>query len=97
MLTQSFIVPFLFVLLAWAASASLNSKGVGVSADGQGVLECTYIVHVSNSQRPAVFATTQHWYSSMLASAHSLQLQDLDKLQHGPIYSYGTVFHGFAA
>eukprot|EP00250_Pteridium_aquilinum_P018887 c24226_g1_i1 orf=851-3208(+) len=93
MLTQSLIVPFVFVLLSWAASTSL-SEGL---ADRPGSLGRTYIVHVSKSQRPAVFTTAQDWYSSTLASVRGVQLQDLDELQHGPIYSYGTVFHGFAA
>lgn len=92
MLTQSLIVPFIFASLLWAASSSPYGIVAGQEAVGR-----TYIVHVSNTQRPAVFTTAQDWYSSTLASVRGLQPQDLVEVQHGPIYSYGTVFHGFAA
>ncbi|MCO5569566.1 hypothetical protein L7F22_023281 [Adiantum nelumboides] len=91
-LPRSFILVFCLISLspAWAAASSLTltqKAGLGRS----------YIVLVSNSQRPTVFATTQAWYTSTLASARGLQLQDFDETQHGPIYSYSNVCHGFTA
>lgn len=90
MLTTSFIACLLCIFPVWAVAAS--SLSVEQEALGR-----TYIVHVSKSQRPTAFATAQAWYSSTLASARGVQLQDFDEVQHGPIYSYGSVFHGFAA
>lgn len=57
----------------------------------------TYIVHVSKSHMPTGFASHTDWYNSALASVKGLQPEQFDAQQHGPIYAYDTVMHGFAA
>lgn len=57
----------------------------------------TYIVHVLKSQRPSHFVEDAEWFTSALASAKGLEPHELDAEQDGPIYTYGTVFHGFSA
>ncbi|XP_058108620.1 subtilisin-like protease SBT1.4 [Magnolia sinica] len=51
----------------------------------------TYIVHVSKSQKPAIFMTHHHWYSSTLMtlpqSPHPTKI----------LYTYDHAIHGFAA
>ncbi|KAI5081188.1 hypothetical protein GOP47_0004371 [Adiantum capillus-veneris] len=92
MLSPSFIVVCLLSIWpVWAAASS------SISLTLKAGLARSYIVHVSTSARPTAFASAQAWYSSTLASARGLQLQDFDEAQHGPIYSYSNVFHGFTA
>eukprot|EP00249_Psilotum_nudum_P004113 c17650_g4_i1 orf=932-2638(+) len=77
-----FIYLFLLVCLA-VVSARLQQS-------------TTYIVHVSKSDIPATFATHKEWYTASLASVKGLQVEDLLP-EHGPLYTYDLVFHGFAA
>lgn len=56
-----------------------------------------YIVHVSKSDKPALFASHVDWYSSAIASVKGLNQEKFDAQQHGLLYAYDTVFHGFAA
>ncbi|XP_057525898.1 subtilisin-like protease SBT1.6 [Amaranthus tricolor] len=46
----------------------------------------TYIIRVDNSQKPTIFPTHYHWYSSEFTSESSQIL-----------HTYDTVFHGFSA
>eukprot|EP00250_Pteridium_aquilinum_P016235 c23016_g1_i1 orf=473-2857(+) len=87
---EALSVLFLLVILSSELSSSFTTSAASAEAT-------TYIVHVAKSQKPPSFADDIEWYSSTLASAKGLELEEFNTEQHGPIYSYGTVFHGFAA
>ncbi|KAJ8621318.1 hypothetical protein MRB53_029847 [Persea americana] len=76
--SRSFVFLFLFFLSSISSSFSHESPK-------------TYIVHVSKSQKPTLFSSHHHWYTSTLAS-----------LPQSPyptnlLYSYDHAVHGFAA
>ncbi|OIV90449.1 hypothetical protein TanjilG_01927 [Lupinus angustifolius] len=72
----------LFFLLSLSLSLSLSSSS---SESPQ-----NFIIHVSQSQKPSLFSTHHHWYSSILRSLppspHPAKL----------IYTYSSVIHGFS-
>ncbi|CAN4089172.1 unnamed protein product [Withania somnifera] len=75
---------FLFLFLFFF----LNSLTISVKSDGPQ----TFIVHVYRSQKPHIFTTHHHWYSSILRSVSSYS-------QHSPniLYSYDRAARGFSA
>ncbi|XP_027124680.1 subtilisin-like protease SBT1.4 [Coffea eugenioides] len=63
---------------------------IAASSDGRE----TYIVHVAKAQKPSVFPTHHHWYSSILRSLSPLSAH------HPPtklIYTYDHAVHGYSA
>lgn len=95
MATCALFMVALVVLVVSAAAAAALDAGTQLEQVGHENL-ASYIVHVSVRQRPAIFASSVHWYASVLASVSGLPLRRSLQV-HGPFYSYQSVFHGFAA
>ncbi|MCO5610797.1 hypothetical protein L7F22_065038 [Adiantum nelumboides] len=89
---------YILLLLVLSASevASKFQTAEAARPEAQGN-SLTYIVHVSKAHMPPSFSEEEEWYSSTLAFIKGYELEEFKREQHGPIYSYGTVFHGFAA
>ncbi|KAH7436634.1 hypothetical protein KP509_05G028800 [Ceratopteris richardii] len=92
MLTSGFVAFLISILSLWLVGAAASPSLLHEESSAR-----TYIVHVSHALRPNVFLTAEDWYRSTLSSVKGLDVQGFDETQHGPIYRYGNVFHGFAA
>lgn len=56
----------------------------------------TFIIHTNNFTRPPQLATQDEWYASMLKSV-SISSESNPYLLGRILYTYDTIFHGFAA
>lgn len=52
----------------------------------------TFIIHTNHLDKPSVFTTMEHWYSSMLAAHSPRATANRGRI----VYTYDTVMHGFA-
>ncbi|KAI5059115.1 hypothetical protein GOP47_0025434 [Adiantum capillus-veneris] len=75
----------------------ISCSNVSTAAQAAPAEASIYIVHVSKAHMPPIFTEEEQWYSSTLASVKGYEPQEFNREQEGPIYSYGTVMHGFAA
>ncbi|XP_042485771.1 subtilisin-like protease SBT1.4 [Macadamia integrifolia] len=83
------IVPSISFVLFLFLSLCLLPSAISSSHQSGSELE-TFIIHVSSSEKPPVFATDHHWYASILRS-----------LPHSPhpsqiIYTYKHAVNGFS-
>ncbi|XP_031101186.1 subtilisin-like protease SBT1.4 [Ipomoea triloba] len=79
------VPPFSFIFLLLLCVVSVR---VSVSLEKQE----TFIVHVMKSEKPLVFSSHRHWYSSIISTLSNLSSSSSELL-----YTYDRVAHGFSA